>query len=114
MVVLIIYMAEQKIPHRKPAKDCRFSELSVWVSGLDSNCRYGPCSREAVGVRRFGTMLGSDRHRKRRIFTKHRAIDRLSGQRYSRGQSKEAFKSPIRFNFFIRLEALINKTLWLA
>ena len=34
-------LAEQKIPHRKPSKDCRFSELSVWVSGLDSNCRYG-------------------------------------------------------------------------
>ena len=34
-------LAEQKIPHRKPAKDCRFSELSVWVSGLDSNCRHG-------------------------------------------------------------------------
>ena len=33
-------LAEQKIPHRKPAKDCRSSELSVWGSELDSNCRY--------------------------------------------------------------------------
>ena len=28
----------KQIPHRKPSKDCRFSELSVWVSGLESKC----------------------------------------------------------------------------
>ena len=33
-------LAGQNVPHHKPAKDCRLSELSVWVSGLDSNCRY--------------------------------------------------------------------------
>jgi len=36
-------LAEQKVPHHKPAKVCRFSELSVWVSGLDSNCRDVKC-----------------------------------------------------------------------
>ena len=40
-VPTIAESAGQKVPDRKPAKDCRFSELSVWVSGLDSNCRYG-------------------------------------------------------------------------
>ena len=24
--------------HHKPAKDCRFSELSVWVSGVAADC----------------------------------------------------------------------------
>ena len=32
----------------------------------------------------------------RGVFGKHRAIDRLPGRRYIRGQSKEAFKFPIR------------------
>ena len=31
---------EQNVPHRKPPKDCRFSESSVWGSELDSNCQY--------------------------------------------------------------------------
>ena len=38
---LDVRLAGQKIPDRKPAKDCRFSELSVWGSELDSNCRDG-------------------------------------------------------------------------
>ena len=42
-------------------------------------------------------MQGSNRCREWGIFAKHRAIDRLSGQQYSRGQSNEAFKFPIRF-----------------
>ena len=32
-------LAEQNVPHHKPSKDYRLSELSVWLSGLDSNCR---------------------------------------------------------------------------
>ena len=33
-------LAEQNVPHHKPAKDCRLSESSTWGSELDSNCRY--------------------------------------------------------------------------
>ena len=51
---------------------------------------------KCVGVKRFGLMQGSNRCREWGIFAKHRAIDRLSGQQYSRGQSNEAFKFPIR------------------
>ena len=43
-------------------------------------------------------MQDSNRCREWGIFAKHRAIDRLSGQQYSRGQSNEAFKFPIRIN----------------
>ncbi len=35
----VFVLAEQNVPHHKPAKDCGPSESSVWVSGLDSNCR---------------------------------------------------------------------------
>ena len=37
----VLVLAGQKVPHHKPAKDCRFSESSVWASELGSNCRYG-------------------------------------------------------------------------
>ena len=37
----VFVLAGQNVPHHKPAKDCRFSESSVWGSELDSNCRYG-------------------------------------------------------------------------
>jgi len=39
------------------------------------------------------------------IFIKHRAIDRFLGRRYSRGQSKEALKLPIR-DILIILETI--------
>ena len=32
-------LAEQNVPHHKPAKDCRSSESRVWGSELDSKCR---------------------------------------------------------------------------
>ena len=58
---------------------------------------------KCVGVKRCGLMQGSNGCREWGIFTKHRAIDRLSGQRYSRGQSNEAFKFPIRLRLSERI-----------
>ena len=49
------------------------------------------CSGQTVS-KRFGPIQGSNNHREREIFTKHRAIDRLSGRRYSRGRGKGGFK----------------------
>ena len=42
--------------------------------------------------KRFGPIQGSNNHREREIFTKHRAIDRLSGRPYSRRRGKGGFK----------------------
>jgi len=59
----------------------------------------GPRSRDAVTLRRIQpSRLDAEPEESREwgIFTKHHAIDRFLGRRYSRGQSKEAFKFPIR------------------
>ena len=61
--------------------------------------RAPPRSRDAVTLRRIQPSRVDAEPEESRAwggFTKHRAIDRLSGRRYSRGQSKEAFKFPIR------------------
>jgi len=44
------------------------------------------CSGQTVS-KRFGPIQGSNNHREREIFTKHRAIDRLSGRRYSQSRT---------------------------
>jgi hypothetical protein len=60
-------------------------------------------------------MWGSNSHREREIFTNQRAIDRFLGRRYSRGQSKEAFKFPIRpVTILDKLHADLMKTLQAA
>ena len=73
----------------------------------DPQGKSGPLPRSArarpVG-QNASTSAGSGQCRARRIharggiFTQHRAIDRVPGQQCSRGQSKEAFKFPIRCN----------------
>jgi len=50
------------------------------------------CSGQTVS-KRFGPIQGSNNHREREIFTKHRAIDRLSGRPYSRRRGKGGFNS---------------------
>jgi len=45
------------------------------------------CSGQTVS-KRFGPIQDSNNHRERKIFTKHRAIDRLSGRPYSRRRGK--------------------------
>ena len=53
------------------------------------------CSGQTVS-KRFGPIQGSNNHREREIFTKHRAIDRLSGRRYSQSRTgKRWFQIPI-------------------
>lgn len=53
------------------------------------------CSGQTVS-KRFGPIQGSNNHREREIFTKHRAIDRLSGRRYSQSRTRKRwFQIPI-------------------
>ena len=49
------------------------------------------CSGQTVS-KRFGPIQDSNNLRERKIFTKHRAIDRLSGRPYSRRRGKGGFK----------------------
>ena len=56
-------------------------------------------ARDAVTLRRIQpSRVDTDPEESREwgTCTQHRAIDRLSGRRYSRRQSKEAFKFPVR------------------
>ena len=77
------------------AAEYRVEGLSVLTGDyLQTHNRLGQRSREAAGVRRFGTIQSSNGCREWGIFTKHRVIDRLRGRRYRCVQSKRASKFP--------------------